>query len=118
MLVRDPKVYAQFLRRLDAAGMLTWKAGMFLCLGSEIESIARPHRLPIRAKLVPCLKVLPMGWSWRLYFAQKVHAARIANCGLDPRQLISDKQPGWKLDSAESKIVCAWDYPCLGFGQA
>ena len=33
MLVRDPKVYAQFLRRLDAAGTLTWKTGIRSWLG-------------------------------------------------------------------------------------
>ena len=27
-LVRDPKVYAQFLLRLDAVGILTWKTGI------------------------------------------------------------------------------------------
>ena len=32
-LVRDPKVYAKFLRRLDAAGILTWKTGIRSWLG-------------------------------------------------------------------------------------
>ena len=74
-------------------------------LGSEVESIARRHRLPLRAKLVPCLKVLPMGWSWSFFFAQKVNEARIVNCGLFPCRFTSDKQPGSKLDSDESKIA-------------
>ena len=32
-LVRDPKVYAKFLQRLDAAGILTWKTGIRSWLG-------------------------------------------------------------------------------------
>ena len=40
-------------------------------LGKYVEDIARKYRLPLGAKLVPCLKVLPMGWSWGLYFCQQ-----------------------------------------------
>ena len=184
-LVRDSKVYAKFLQRLDGAGILSWKVGIqswlgvfFVAkkngklriildtrdvngvfkpppytglptaaaltsietnpdetiwfagadiadcfyrlevplgldeyfslpgiLGSEVEAIARKHRLPLRAKLVPCLKVLPMGWSWSLYFAQQVHEARILKCGFEARQFIRDKVPGSKLDAESDKVA-------------
>ena len=74
-------------------------------LGSEVEEIARRYRLPMRAKLVPCLKVLPMGWSWSLYFAQKVHETRILSLDYKPHQFISDKQPGSLLGDDKSKIA-------------
>ena len=42
---------------------------------------------------VPCLRVLPMGWSWSLHLAQKVHETRLKRLGADPDYRILDKVP-------------------------
>ena len=49
------------------------------------------------ALLVPCLKVLPMGWSWSLHIAQRMHEYRIAESGLSRSSRIVDRRPPWRF---------------------
>ncbi|CAK0886193.1 unnamed protein product, partial [Prorocentrum cordatum] len=44
--------------------------------------------------LCPCLRVLPMGWAWALYFAQEVVSNQVrASCLDGDRQLLRGKRP-------------------------
>ena len=42
-------------------------------------------------QVVPALQVLPMGWSWSLHIAQKVHEFRLRQCGVSDDTRILDK---------------------------
>ena len=57
--------------------------------------------------LVPCLKVLPMGWGWSLALCQNVLEAAIEEAGFTRDQLIQDKVPG-RIVSSESTAVAAY----------
>ena len=41
--------------------------------------------------MVPCLTVLPMGWSWSLHFAQKAHEFRLSTAGLTSENRVVDR---------------------------
>ncbi|CAK0822646.1 unnamed protein product, partial [Prorocentrum cordatum] len=44
--------------------------------------------------LFPCLRVLPMGWAWALYFAQEAVTQQVRRSAADgDRQLLRDKRP-------------------------
>ena len=55
--------------------------------------------------VVPALQVLPMGWSWSLHIAQRVHEGRLSAAGADPSLFIQDKKPATSL--SHSKIHSA-----------
>ena len=40
------------------------------------------HRLPLNALVLPCLAVLPMGFSWALHWTQEAHRFLIDQAGL------------------------------------
>ena len=55
--------------------------------------------------LVPCLRVLPMGWSWSLHLAQKVHEHRLLHAGIPRDSMVFDRQPCPTLDAVSD--ACA-----------
>ena len=46
------------------------------------------HSINYHDLLVPCLKVLPMGWSWSLHLCQAVLCNAIRRAGFSDNQLI------------------------------
>eukprot|EP00959_Pyramimonas_sp_CCMP1952_P160875 3364221-Pyramimonas_sp.AAC.1 len=40
---------------------------------------------------LPLLQVLPMGWSWSLYFCQRLLGAAVLRSGIDTGPLIKDR---------------------------
>ena len=70
-----------------------------------LPDIAKLLRVPKHARLVPCFKVLPMGWSWSLYIAQAVHECRILRLGILPGQVIQDRKPGVSLHDGDTKAA-------------
>lgn len=53
----------------------------------------------------PQFGVVPMGWNWAMFFAQRVHQCQaLLASGLGPSRLVAEGQPAPQLDSGE---------PCL-----
>ncbi len=57
--------------------------------------------------ILPCLRVLPMGWSWRLRFCQQ-HIHDVAGS----KSLIRDRHPGQVVDSEIDCIGCTYVDNC------
>ena len=58
--------------------------------------------------LLPCLRVLPMGWSWSMYLAQAVTSNALVCSGFDDETTILDKRASPRLSTASP--VCAAGY--------
>ena len=58
---------------------------------------------PRGSLLVPLLTVLPMGWSWSLHIAQKMHECCLDRVGLDPRSRIVDRKATGSLGPSDLK---------------
>ncbi|CAK0809347.1 unnamed protein product, partial [Prorocentrum cordatum] len=68
-----------------------WDMGITRVWGDEVGDWT-----PARAGelLFPCLRVLPMGWAWALYFAQEAVTQQVRRSAADgDRQLLRDKRP-------------------------
>ncbi|CAK0895889.1 unnamed protein product [Prorocentrum cordatum] len=68
-----------------------WDLGITRARGDDVGGWT-----PARAGelLFPCLRVLPMGWAWALYFAQEAVAHQVRRSTADgDRQLLRDKRP-------------------------
>ena len=64
--------------------------------------------------LVPRLRVLPMGWSWSLHLAQKVHERRFLHAGIPREPMIFDRQPCPTLDSLSDACAARVDkFVCI-----
>ena len=57
-------------------------------LSSEIR---KEHRLRSDDLITPCLRVLPMGWSWSLFLAQMSHEEVGRSVGQSDKDLIQDR---------------------------
>ncbi len=57
--------------------------------------------------LVPCLAVLPMGWSWSLALCQSVLEAAVEDAGFSRDQFIVDREPG-RVVSPDRPAVAAY----------
>ena len=64
--------------------------------------------LPSGAKISPCLTVLPMGWSWSLYFCQLAVSQVVINSGFSAEQLLLDRIPAPDLDLPESTAAAVY----------
>ena len=54
----------------------------------------------------PCLRVVPMGWSWAMWIAQRVHTQQcLVASGLGPDRLIHDKSPAPDLDDGQPVLI-------------
>ena len=73
--------------------------------GAHIPEVAKQLRVAQHVRLVPCLRVLPMGWSWSLYIAQCVHECRIARLGIDRSLFVMDKRPGASIADDVSRVA-------------
>ena len=71
--------------------------------------ISHIHNLPIQKDsiLVPCLTVLPMGWSWSLHYCQSFVANIVKDCVSADRFFV-DKKPALSLDSQSDLIGTAY----------
>ena len=64
-----------------------------LCDLLRDDSTFSAELLPQEAHITPCLLVLPMGWSWSLYFCQHIVCGAVAQAGVRTDQLFLDRQP-------------------------
>lgn len=53
------------------------------------------HGRPVKRhwKLTPRLSVVPMGWSWALWWCQKIHERLVLRSGLDDVSRLQDRKP-------------------------
>ena len=57
-------------------------------------------------EVYPCLRVVPMGWSWAMWIAQRVHTEQcLIGSGLSPDRLIHDKSPAPSLDDGQPVLI-------------
>ena len=65
------------------------------------------HRLPLSALVLPCLAVLPMGFSWALHWTQEAHRFLIDQAGLggEEHELIDRKPPPVLTPEKPVKLV-------------
>ena len=64
--------------------------------------------------LLPCLKVLPMGWSWSLYFCQ-AYTTNIVARHVSQNRMMLDRCPGVILEK-KTDIACAVYVDNIGIG--
>ena len=62
--------------------------------------------VPPGTPLLPCLTVLPMGWSWAMHLCQGVLRHSIFQAGLSREFLVEDGQAGVHLETSE-QVGCA-----------
>ena len=61
-----------------------WRVGV-----SEIDG----GKVKARTKVTPRLSVVPMGWSWALWWCQKIHERLVLRAGLPAEQRRQDRKP-------------------------
>ncbi|MCP2504969.1 MAG: hypothetical protein NLN65_06720, partial [Candidatus Poseidoniaceae archaeon] len=78
--------------------------------------LSHVHNTPISSSevLLPCLKVLPMGWNWSLYFCQSF-ATNVVARHVPVQNMILDQRPGVRLsDSTDTAIAVYVDNVGVG----
>ena len=63
--------------------------------------IVLPEEVAADAVVSPALTVLAMGFSWSLYFCQRMVEACVENCGISRHQFARDRQPAPRIDEGE-----------------
>ena len=70
------------------------------------------HRIPeLRGlehlgEVYPQMKVVPMGWSWAMFFAQRIHQHQVMiGTGISHEQVLADGRPAPSLDSGKCVII-------------
>lgn len=54
----------------------------------------------------PSLRVVPMGWNWAMYLAQRVHQEQIlVATGISPSRILVDSAPAPSLENGEPVII-------------
>lgn len=54
----------------------------------------------------PMLRVVPMGWNWAMWLAQRVHQHQcLVATGLDPSRIMTDRRPVPSLDTEEPFVL-------------
>ena len=84
-----------------------------LCKWSSLPGIACKHIPGLQSRLgchskqrvVPCLKVLPMGWKWSLRMAQQVHLSRIYHLGVPRQDFVKDKVKSISLGGDDTQLA-------------
>ena len=79
---------------------ITWPCSTDLQTGSACRASARgicqrTRQLGAASDdwFVPGVRVLPMGWSWSLHLAQKMHEHRPLHAGIPRDSMVFDRQP-------------------------
>lgn len=66
--------------------------------------------------LIPCLKVLPMGFNWGRHFAQLVSMETARRCGVSDADFVLDRMPGQVLTRDGPMKVAIYVDKYLVFG--
>ncbi len=74
-----------------------------------LPHIRRKLGLPMHVSVTPHLLVLPMGWSWSLHIAQKVHEFHIARAGVPREHLLADHSPTVPLAEVDAVVAAYVD---------
>ena len=54
----------------------------------------------------PCLRVVPMGWSWAMWLAQRIHQEQcLVASGLGMDRLLTDRRPAPSLEGTEAPVI-------------
>ena len=57
-------------------------------------------------EVYPQMKVVPMGWSWSMFFAQRIHQHQVMiGTGISHEQVLADGRPAPPLDSGKCVII-------------
>lgn len=57
-------------------------------------------------EVYPQMKVVPMGWSWAMFFAQRIHQHQVMiGTGISHEQVLADGRPAPSLDSGKCVII-------------
>ena len=57
-------------------------------------------------KIYPQMRVIPMGWNWAMYFAQRIHQHQVMLAtGVPHEQVLADGRPAPNLSSGKTLIV-------------
>ena len=58
------------------------------------------------ADIYPQMKVVPMGWSWAMFFAQRIHQLQVMiGAGISHEQVLVDGRPPPMLDDGKSIVI-------------
>ena len=58
------------------------------------------------ADIYPQMKVVPMGWSWAMFFAQRIHQHQVMiGAGISHEQVLVDGRPPPMLDDGKSIVI-------------
>ena len=96
------------------AGMEKWFSLPSIPAGA-IDGLA--DRLGVSAfdHVVPCLQVLPMGFSWSLHICQAVHESRLEVSGVSDSQRVQDRRPAPDLSDGITRVATYVDnHLCMG----
>ncbi|CAK0822068.1 unnamed protein product [Prorocentrum cordatum] len=82
---REGVTPAEALRKLRVAGRYDVDGAALGCAKIGVRAVAAHE------KIYPGLAVIPMGWSWALWFCQKIHEGIVEAAGSGPKYWITDK---------------------------
>ncbi len=66
------------------------------------------------AKVSPLLTVLPMGWTWSLFFCQALVVAQVLAAGVSEDRFFEDRKAAPKIDETPGAAVCVDGVAALG----
>lgn len=81
---------------------------------SPLAKLASQHGLVVpelqgwtdESSVFPQMKVIPMGWSWAMYFAQRIRQHQVMiGTGADLEQILADGRPAPSLSSGRPLLV-------------
>ncbi|CAE7710367.1 ANK1 [Symbiodinium sp. CCMP2592] len=75
----------------------------------NVDASHRPHS-GREGMIFPCFRVVPMGWSWAMYWAQRVHQIQaLRGSGLSPDRLLVADRPAPSLADGQPLIIAYAD---------
>eukprot|EP00959_Pyramimonas_sp_CCMP1952_P019430 410518-Pyramimonas_sp.AAC.1 len=99
------------------ADMIAWfslppiDSGLLMSFGLEgVPQMAGPA-------LLPCITVMPMGFSWALLFSQAAMRNAIQEAGFSPSRVIYDGEPGVVFRTADDTAAAGYVDICFVLGQ-
>eukprot|EP00972_Heterocapsa_arctica_P033541 4936582-Heterocapsa_arctica.AAC.1 len=58
-------------------------------VGLSHDTRGRPLDPYASASILPCVQVVPMGWTWAFWLIQRLHTFVITQCGILPRSIVT-----------------------------
>ncbi|CAK0842468.1 unnamed protein product, partial [Prorocentrum cordatum] len=122
-IMADRRLYAQFILDLYTSGLI--RVGAKRSATADVDNafyrVKLPDKMAAGADIdlpdarfgSPLLQVLPMGWSWSLYFCQRLLETTVLRSGIDTGPLVMDRHAPLQVRTSPTQPGVYVDDVCV-----